>query len=93
MIAGGEPTYAGYLTYNGKMVGIGTVQNFEFVPDPDTGELHAVEWREMVDGATFTVTCDWDMSSADDFWEELYPELRWQSAGQAIDRMLRWIWW
>ena len=93
MIARGEPTYAGYLTYNGKMVGIGTVQNFEFVPDPDTGELHAVEWREMVDGATFTVTCDWDMSSADDFWEELYPEPRWQAFEQAIDRMLRWILW
>ena len=93
MIAGGEPTYAGYLTYDGKRVGIGTVQNFEFVPDPDTDELHAVNWREMVDGRTFTVTCDWDMSSADDFWEELYPELRLQSFEQAIDRMLRWILW
>jgi len=94
MIAGGEPTYAGYLTHNGERIGLITKQSFEFIPDPDSGELRSVQWRELLtDSFTFTMTCDWDMSSADDFWEELYPELRWQSAGQAIDRMLRWIWW
>ena len=92
-MATAEQSYTGYLTHNGERIGLSTKQSFEFVPDPDTSELHAVEWREMVDGATFTVTCDWDMSSADDFWEELYLELRWQSFEQAIDRMLRWIWW
>ena len=91
----GEPTYAGYqfydayLTHNGKRVGIGTMQGFEFVPDPDTGELHGVKWGEIISGATFTVTCDWDMSSADDFWEELYPELRWQAFERSLDRRLR----
>ena len=88
-----EPTYTGYLTHNGERIGLSTKQSFEFVPDPDNGELHAVNWREMVAGRTFTVTCDWHMSSAYDFWEELYPEPRWQAFEQAIDRMLRWIWW
>jgi len=83
-----------YLSYNGKRIDAGTVQDFEFIPDPDSGELRSVQWRELLtDSFTFTVTCDWDMSSADDFWEELYPELRWQSFEQAIDRMLKWLWW
>ena len=96
MTTDGEPTYAGYpfsqsyLTYNGKRIGTAAVQNFEFIPDPYDGELHAVQWRGMFgEHVTATITGYWDLPARDFFWEELFPELGWQEFEKALDRRLR----
>jgi len=81
-----------YLTLNGKRVTPSSVQDFEFVPDPDDGELHALRMRELLsESFTFTMTGDWFWDDADAFWEMLYPELAWQAFAADLDRRLRWL--
>ena len=98
MMIQGEPTYAGvkfgeaYLMLNGERVDVGTMQDFEFIPDPDSGELRSVRMRELLtESVTFTMMCDWDLLLANAFWEMLYPELAWQAFAADLDRRLRWL--
>ena len=96
---GSEPTYAGYnfgqayLTHNGKRIGVGTVQDFEFVPDPDSDIFHMISYQSWEMGRNITFTCDFEPAyDLDVRMESMWPELGWQSFEHDLDRRLKWLW-